>query len=404
MIPPAGGYGDPVLRLVHFDFVTTLGGAQQSMAYLARRLAERHEVYVVDAYGKCEPYRRAIAAAHLPYEVVMPDARHIYIGHRGVKRLKSALVQIPELGRLRARLAATISRINPDAIWVMNAKSLTFVAACSPSKRIPIAYAARGWATPDRVGPWFRFLLKHRVAAVMAVSTATAGQLRQAGVPADRLHVTSSAIDLEVVTREAQRPLHRPLPGMDRAPRLLMMAARPEKAKGHAAAVRTVARLVRAGRSPVLWIPGRPPVGGDDRYVKALQRQCRDLNIENNVYFLGWRDDMPQLIEASDICLLPSHTEGLPRSVLEAMLLRRPVIATPVGGIPDAIVDGVTGHLAPIDDDAAMADHVERLITDSKHRSDVVGAAYDHLRRAFDPEQNTRKVERVFRLIASPAA
>lgn len=392
------------MRLVHFDFNNNFGGAPQSMVDLARRLAKRHEVHIVDAYGRCEPYHRAIADARLPVHVVAPDARHRVIGQRGIKRLGAALVQTPELLRLGARLATTINRINPDAIWVMNAKSLTFAGTCRSLRHIPIAYAVRGWATPDQVGPWLRYLLRRRVAAVMAVSTAAVKQLRQAGIAEDRLHLISSTLDMEAVMQASKQPLQAPVPGMDRTPRLLLMAARPEKTKGHPAALRAVARLVRAGRSPALWIPGQPPLGSDDRYLEALRQQCHDLGINENVFFLGWRDDMPQLIAACDICLLPSHTEGLPRSVLEAMLLHRPVIATAVGGIPDAITDGVTGYLIAIEDDAAMARRIEQLTDDSEHRARIVDAAHDHLRRAFDSDEHTRKVERVFRLIAPAAA
>ena len=392
------------MRLAHFDFNNNFGGAPQSMVNLARLLARRHDVHIVDAYGMCEPYVRAALAAQLPFHVIMPNARHRYIGHHGIRRLGRAMIQAPELLRLRARLAATIRDINPDVLWIMNEKSLTFVGTCWSLRRIPIAYAVRGWATRDQIGRRLRFLLRHRVAATMAVSTATAEQLLRAGVPEARLHTISSTIDMEAVSHEATLPLSSPLPGTDHSPRLLMMAARPEEAKGHSAALRAVARLVKAGRSPVLWIPGRPPVGSGNGYVDTLRRQCKELGVESNVFFLGWRDDMPQLISASEVCLLPSHTEGLPRSLLEAMLLRRPVIATAVGGIGDAIVDGVTGHLIPVDDDASMAHCIERLAGDLEHRDRIVDAAYDHVRRTFDPEVYTRKVEHVLRLIAPAAA
>lgn len=314
------------------------------------------------------------------------------------------MIQTPELLRLRARLATTIRDINPDVLWVMNEKSLVFVGACWPLRRFPIAHTVRGWATSDQVGLRLRFMLRHRVAATMAVSTATAAQLRRAGVPKSRLHTISSTIDMEEVSNKASQPLSGPLPGTDRRPRLLMLAARPDEAKGHSTALRAVARLVEAGRSPALWIPGRPAFGSGDDYVDALRRQCRERGIETNVFFLGWRDDMPQLINAADICLLPSHTEGLPRSLLEAMLLRRPVVATAVGGIGDAIVDCDTGHLIPIDDDAAMADCIERLTDDGDHRAKIVYAAHDRVRRTFDPEKYARRVEKILRKIAPRVA
>lgn len=373
------------------------------MLDLARRLSKRNEVHIIDAYGKCKQYHQAIADAHLPCHVVMPNAKHRFIGHHGLKRIRRAIMQLPELLRLRARLVGIIRKLKPDAIWVMNEKSLTFVGTCWSLRHIPIAHAIRGWATPDQVSPWLGFLLRNRVAAVMAVSSASAKQLQQVGIPKDRLHTISSTIDMDKVLRESKRPPLERIPGMDRSPRLLMMAARMEHAKGHPAMLRAVARLVQTGLSPVLWIPGQPPVGSDDSYIRLLKLQCKELNIEDNVFFLGWVENMPQLIQASDICLLPSLSEGLPRSVLEAMLLRRPVIATPVGGIPDAITDGVSGHLIPIDDSDEIANRILQLTTDSHHRERIIDAAYDHLQKDFDADQHTRKVEHVFHLMVPSA-
>jgi glycosyltransferase involved in cell wall biosynthesis len=285
----------------------------------------------------------------------------------------------------------------------MNAKSLTFVVACRALRQIPVVHAVRGWATPDQLGAWLRFLFRRRVAAVMAVSTAAAAQLRTAGVDPKRLHTISSTIDFQAIQRQSQEPLAAPVGGTEGCPKLLMLAARPEPAKGHATALRAMARLIQEGRSPVLWIPGEPPVGVGGGYPRELKRRCEELKISDCVHFLGWRADMPQLIRASDICLLPSHTEGLPRSVLEAMLLRRPVVATGVGGIPDAITDGVTGHLFEVDDDQALSRCIAKLTDDDVHRNAIVKAASAHLKAKFDPDEHTRRVEAVFASVVGSA-
>jgi glycosyltransferase involved in cell wall biosynthesis len=105
---------------------------------------------------------------------------------------------------------------------------------------------------------------------------------------------------------------------------------------------------------------------------------------------------MEAVINASDIVILPTHTEGFPRVILEAMVLRRPVCATPVGGIPEAIIDGETGLLFEVDDDRMLARQIERLLTDSVLRDKIVEQAYEYVLKGFTPDEHTRIVTEVF--------
>jgi glycosyltransferase involved in cell wall biosynthesis len=388
------------MRFAYFDFNNNFGGAPQSMLHLAERLAAEHEVHIIDAYGRCQPYHHAIREAGLPCQVLMPDSRWTYIGRAGIRRKIAFLRQLPELLRLRARLVRAICAIDPDVVWVMNGKSLTFVALSLRLWRYPTALCVRQWATRDQVGRWLRWLIRYRVAAVLAVSTATLEQLRQAGVCEQKLHLGSTTVDMAKVQRLADEPLDGDLPGQELSPKILLLAARPERAKGHLTAVKALARLKAAGYTPALWLPGKPPVGADDSFIRELERLCVELAVEQNVFLLGWRDDIPKLIRACDYCILPSHTEGFPRSILEAMVLRRPVIATPVGGVRDAVRHGETGLLFPVDDDQSLADHIEELIRDPQRAERMASAAHEHVQRAFDPQEHTRRTVELFRAIA----
>jgi glycosyltransferase involved in cell wall biosynthesis len=67
------------------------------------------------------------------------------------------------------------------------------------------------------------------------------------------------------------------------------------------------------------------------------------LNVSDKVHFFGWRDDVPAVMARSDIVALVSYSEGLPMVLLEAMCLKKPAVATRVGGIPEVVCDGVDG-------------------------------------------------------------
>ena len=79
------------------------------------------------------------------------------------------------------------------------------------------------------------------------------------------------------------------------------------------------------------------------------------------VQFLGLRHDVPELMRQASIFVRPSTLEGMPLTVLEAMASGLPVIATPVGGTPELVEDGVNGYLVPVDDHVALADSIVRL-------------------------------------------
>jgi glycosyltransferase involved in cell wall biosynthesis len=96
--------------------------------------------------------------------------------------------------------------------------------------------------------------------------------------------------------------------------------------------------------------------------MPELKKMARELGIEKNVQFLGFRKDIYNLIGLADMVVLSSRSEGLGISILEALALKKPVIASNVGGIPEIITHGKTGLLVPPDDPEALAGAMLYLI------------------------------------------
>src|SRR5205823_9264493 len=103
-------------------------------------------------------------------------------------------------------------------------------------------------------------------------------------------------------------------------------------------------------------------VVGEGAQRPALEEQARELRIAHRVVFTGRRDDVPAVTAALDVAVLPSYREAQGLTVLEAMALRRPVVASAVGGIPEMIEDGLTGLLVPPRDPDALATAIVRLL------------------------------------------
>src|SRR5204863_7471061 len=117
-------------------------------------------------------------------------------------------------------------------------------------------------------------------------------------------------------------------------------------------------------------------VAGDGDERERVERRARELALPaDRVRFLGFRRDVPRLLAASDFFVLPSRTEGLPLCLLEAMAQGLPAIATPVGGVPEVIEEGITGLLTPVEDPAALAEAIRRLAAEPALRARMGAAA-----------------------------
>ena len=121
-----------------------------------------------------------------------------------------------------------------------------------------------------------------------------------------------------------------------------------------------------------------------DRAIKAAQT---DPILRSRVRFLGYRSDVPALLRASDIFVLPSHREGMPRSIIEAMLSGLPVVATNIRGAREEVVEGETGYLVPVRDAAGLADALSRLAADKILRRRLGDAGLVRAQRLYVEEK-----------------
>ncbi len=122
--------------------------------------------------------------------------------------------------------------------------------------------------------------------------------------------------------------------------------------KGQEILLTTAARL-RARHPEAVFLIAGEGAGRDDLAHRARREGLADL-----VRFLGFRDDVPALLAASDILVLPSRREGFPNTLLEGMALGLPVVATRADGIPELVDDGVTGALVDVDDESRFTAEV----------------------------------------------
>jgi glycosyltransferase involved in cell wall biosynthesis len=193
--------------------------------------------------------------------------------------------------------------------------------------------------------------------AVTAVTAAIVDTLvRDYGIARDRVRVIPNGADLPDEGREAplarrwrERFLATPLKP------LWVVAGRLEEQKGHDLLFDALVTLLRQGLDFTL------AVAGDGSRRGWLEQRALSLGLSPRVQFVGQLDDVGPLLAAADGVILPSRWEGLPLVLLEAMARGRPIVATAVGGVADAVEDGVSGTLVPPNDVAALAAALEHL-------------------------------------------
>jgi glycosyltransferase involved in cell wall biosynthesis len=132
-------------------------------------------------------------------------------------------------------------------------------------------------------------------------------------------------------------------------------------------------------------------LAGDGELRATLEQQARDLGLASRVLFLGVRDDVPDLLRATDVFALTSVSEGASITLLEAMASGVPSVVTGVGGNVELVRDGQDGLLVPRGDDAAAASALRAILSDPA-RAAALGASARQ--RALDRYQLDRTIER----------
>jgi glycosyltransferase involved in cell wall biosynthesis len=137
-----------------------------------------------------------------------------------------------------------------------------------------------------------------------------------------------------------------------------------------------------------LWVIGErlksDHAAAIDRAIEAAQA---DPILRRRIQFLGYRSDVPALLRAADIFVLPSHREGMPRSIIEAMLSGLPVVATNIRGAREEVVEGETGYLVPVRDPTSLSHALKRLAGDPALRRRLGEAGLARARALYVEEK-----------------
>ncbi len=329
----------PLPRIVHVASGREWRGGQRQVHLLAATLQRRHLDQVVITSRGSELARR-LEASGVPC--------HPVAWHRGLS-----------LAALAAVWAEC--RRGPTLLHAHDAHALILAGLVGPIAGAPFVVTRRVDFPIRRPGFWIR------AARVIAISEAVRGVLLKGGIPAERMTVVHSAIDLEATRAVAAGSIRAQL-GLPPTGPLAVSVAALVGHKDHETMIRAAA-IVHRTRPDLHWA-----LAGDGPLRDRIETLVRDLGVTPVIHLLGSIDRPLELIRSASVFVMSSAEEGLGTSVLDAMALEVPVVATRAGGIPE-MLDRGAGVLVPVGSPEALAAGVEQILADPGRRDDVIAEA-----------------------------
>jgi len=286
-----------------------------------------------------------------------------------------------------------------DVVHCHDKYSNAFVTPWARSAGVPVI-ASRRWELFERRAHAFLNQVAYRIAdRVLANSHGVAALLHAEGVPASSIAVVPNFVDEAgfAPPDRAERGRWRAGFGVPSDALVVGVVARLTPVKDHATLLRAVAALAPTHPALHLVLVGEGPCR------ESLEALARELAIAGRVHFTGYRPHLPNLHHAFDLSALTSRSEGFPNSVVEAMAAGRAVVATRVGGTPDAVEDGVTGLLVRPGDPAALAAAFGTLLADPARRTAMGERALVHAESRYAAGVAIGALEELYEQLAAGA-
>jgi glycosyltransferase involved in cell wall biosynthesis len=376
---------DGPIRIIYIIGSLHIGGAERQLTELVKRLDKRRFAPVVlclfEAGG---PLRAEVDQAGVPVDV---------IGFRGFRKQYANPKLIVHNIRSFIKLIFYLRRAKPHITHAFLVSSYLITGVASRLAGVPVVIAARrNERTGDIYLPWLEKLVNRLVDAVFVVSKAV-GQDAVAGrlVAPHKVHLIYNGIDLapfespDVLARGAK--IRRQFNG-ERDCLLAGVVASLAPRKGHIYLLHAVAQVL-AERSDIRFLF----IGRDDGCQTGLEQMAQDLGVSGLIIFVGECHDIPGVLGALDLQILPSLVEGFSVAILEGMASSLPLIVTNVGGNAEAVQDGITGLVVPPADSEHLAEAILRIANNAVLRQQMGQAGQARVRRLFSIERTVEEHE-----------
>jgi len=261
---------------------------------------------------------------------------------------------------------------------------------------VPVIAISRGWTAESRKIRFYERLDKiflHLSDHVVAVSGGQREKIKKLGVVPGKISVIHNGINLDEIPQVPSATLRASLDLPEDAV-IIASAGRLSPEKNQSGMIEVASQVV--SRNPKAYFV----IFGEGFLRSELEKQIEGAGLRGRFLLPGFRGDLQSLLHEVDIFMLPSFTEGLPNVVLEAFAVRKPVVATAVGGTPEVVKHGVSGFLTGPAEIGKMAEYVHQLVNDPALRDSMGERGYRHIEEEFGFEQQTALYEELYTTVS----
>jgi glycosyltransferase involved in cell wall biosynthesis len=292
----------------------------------------------------------------------------------------------------------------PDIILTHQVKSHFLIRLSKLWRQYPWVAFHHGYTTTDRKMRAYNYLDRWSLPAaarVVTVCQAFARELTGAGgVPMERINVQHNSIRPEQPASAEEIETLKTRLRIAGDERVLLAVGRLSSEKAHIDLLKAFGHLTDANAE----IKARLVIVGDGPERGRLEAAAASLGLSERISFVGQVSDVQPYYALADALALPSHTEGSPYVLLEAMAAGLPIVATAVGGVPEMVEDNVSALLVAPNDPRAMAGAITRVLTDRELAERLAANASVLAATRYSPETYVRSLIEIYRGIISSAA
>lgn len=292
------------------------------------------------------------------------------------------------------RLARHMKKANCVLVHSHDAHAAAVSAMAASRAKVPIRVISRRVDFPLKDNYFSKIKYHREIDRIIAISEGVKKVLLSSGIDKNKISVIPSGIDYTPFENIASRDyLHREL-GFNDDDFLVGIVAHLADHKGHKYLIEAAGILKEKAPQIKLIIVGKGPLRME------LDEQVKKTDVDDIVFFLGFREDVPRILASLDLFVLSSYLEGLGTSIMDAMASRLPVVATEVGGIPELVTHEKTGLLVPPRDPRALAEAILKLYRDRKLAASYGEEGYRVVHEKYSSRAMAKKIIKEYEHIA----
>lgn len=308
---------------------------------------------------------------------------------------------IPERRRFDTRVIPTLRKIiehrQPDLVVTHSVKSHFLLWRSRLANRFPWVAFHHGYTNTDRKMRFYN-RLDHWTLPVanrlVTVCGAFAKDLAATtSVPLQRISVRHNSIRLPTPPNAGEVAQVQSTLGLASGDRIILTVGRLSREKGHMDLVAALRQLREANSNIKL----RLIVVGDGPERRPLESAVESSGLRDTITFTGQVKDVQPYYAIADVFVLPSHSEGSPNVLLEAMSERVPVVASGVGGVPEMVENEESALLTSARNPRALADAIGRVLTDGELASRLSAHAFAQVQTRYSPDKYARSLIQIYR-------